>query len=84
MTDETALTYIKALTGCVVALPVISVLYATVAFQRDSLSLLVCALVMTVITTAFATAFCIGVYNVHQDAKMRSRRHHPTYFRLHR
>lgn len=79
MTDETALSYIRAIAIAVVTLPLVSALYVTVAFQRDSLSLLVCALVMTILTTAFATAFCMGVYNLYQDAKMRSRRHHPTY-----
>ena len=81
---ETTLNYVKALGAFIVSLPIISALYVTVAFQRESLTLLCVSLVLTLATTVVATLFCVGWFNIYRDAEMSSRRNHPTYPRVSR
>lgn len=75
---DTTLNYIKMLGTVLLSLPIVSAAYVTVAFQRDSLSLMFVALVLTIATTAVATLYCVGWFNAYRDAEMASRRHHPT------
>lgn len=79
---ETTLNYMKALGAFIISLPIISALYVTVAFQRESLTLLCVSLVLTLATTVVATLYCVGWFNSYRDAQMASRRNHPTYPRV--
>lgn len=76
---NTQLNSIKVLGALIMSLPAISVMYVTVAFHRDSLILLYVMLGMTVVSTVFSTLFCVYWINSHHEARMRTRRNHPTY-----